>query len=390
MAKYHINPRTGGVSACGAKIKCPFGDLEKEHYPTREGAEQAYEARMRGETLPPPVEKLENHEEVPSPPAKRVNPAGNAPGQRELNSLAKSSQEEEVLAYAAEQGSEQVLRALTGNEAATARVLTRVVERSLNNETRKKAEEHPNFVPERWDDESIKRAAMSPRTVGKLFPLIHQGNDATANYLLDLTPSQDLRGEIVFTRNPKVWFQTQVRAFKEAPRLVLTEERVQTEGKRILNFYHYATEVQRLAMAKYQEDPQGISLQVDYLVARQNNEGGQEADLREGMTLYRNPHTPREAREVLEESHPRLASYGRVVRAQEAEGGSLMSTLVESHSTPGASATGRETYKFKREGLETLNLVPEDVDTLVRHHWGNYLFGASYDEETGVYSGYRD
>lgn len=44
--KYHINPRTGGVSACGAKIKCPFGDLKKEHYPTRQEAQATYEKRM--------------------------------------------------------------------------------------------------------------------------------------------------------------------------------------------------------------------------------------------------------------------------------------------------------------------------------------------------------
>lgn len=40
---YHINPETGNPGVCRAKIKCRFGDLETEHYESRESAQAAFE-----------------------------------------------------------------------------------------------------------------------------------------------------------------------------------------------------------------------------------------------------------------------------------------------------------------------------------------------------------
>lgn len=45
MAKYHITAK-GNPGVCRAKIKCPFGDLEKEHYATKEEARTAFEKKM--------------------------------------------------------------------------------------------------------------------------------------------------------------------------------------------------------------------------------------------------------------------------------------------------------------------------------------------------------
>lgn len=50
--KYHINPRTGKAVVCKAKIRCPFGDLEKDHYETRDAARRAYEERMESLVFP--------------------------------------------------------------------------------------------------------------------------------------------------------------------------------------------------------------------------------------------------------------------------------------------------------------------------------------------------
>lgn len=46
MAKYHINPETGNPGVCNAKVKCRFGDLEADHYTSKEAAREAFEARM--------------------------------------------------------------------------------------------------------------------------------------------------------------------------------------------------------------------------------------------------------------------------------------------------------------------------------------------------------
>lgn len=40
---FHINPSTGDVGVCRAKKACPFGDLESDHYSSREEAFLAYE-----------------------------------------------------------------------------------------------------------------------------------------------------------------------------------------------------------------------------------------------------------------------------------------------------------------------------------------------------------
>lgn len=46
MARYHINPKTGDPALCRAKIKCPFGNFESDHYDSKESARTAYEERQ--------------------------------------------------------------------------------------------------------------------------------------------------------------------------------------------------------------------------------------------------------------------------------------------------------------------------------------------------------
>lgn len=43
MARYHINPQTGDPGVCKAMVKCPYGDLDKDHYDSKEAARKAYE-----------------------------------------------------------------------------------------------------------------------------------------------------------------------------------------------------------------------------------------------------------------------------------------------------------------------------------------------------------
>lgn len=49
--RYHINPVTGEPGKCRAKLTCPFGDLEAEHYPTLTAAREAFEAANREAAL---------------------------------------------------------------------------------------------------------------------------------------------------------------------------------------------------------------------------------------------------------------------------------------------------------------------------------------------------
>lgn len=49
MTKYHLNPETGDPKPCSAKISCPYGDLEANHYPTPEAGRAAFEEIMAKE-----------------------------------------------------------------------------------------------------------------------------------------------------------------------------------------------------------------------------------------------------------------------------------------------------------------------------------------------------
>lgn len=53
--KYHINSTTGEPGLCKAKIKCRFGDIETEHYDSKESARNAYELKFSKDTIPEPI-----------------------------------------------------------------------------------------------------------------------------------------------------------------------------------------------------------------------------------------------------------------------------------------------------------------------------------------------
>lgn len=55
MGKYHVNKTTGRVALCRAVKRCPFGDLQDDHYASRAEALQVFENMMENETLPRPV-----------------------------------------------------------------------------------------------------------------------------------------------------------------------------------------------------------------------------------------------------------------------------------------------------------------------------------------------
>lgn len=65
MLKYHLSPKTGNPGVCKAKYKCAFGDIETEHYESRELARQAYEQKMQSVSLAatPSRMKIQSSEE---------------------------------------------------------------------------------------------------------------------------------------------------------------------------------------------------------------------------------------------------------------------------------------------------------------------------------------
>jgi len=47
MKRFHINPKTGNPGICRAKKTCPFGDLETDHYSSKEEAQNKYSEKAK-------------------------------------------------------------------------------------------------------------------------------------------------------------------------------------------------------------------------------------------------------------------------------------------------------------------------------------------------------
>ena len=59
MTKYHINSE-GNAGKCSATFRCPFGDMENDHYASAKEARNVYEQRMENEALEIENKKQEN------------------------------------------------------------------------------------------------------------------------------------------------------------------------------------------------------------------------------------------------------------------------------------------------------------------------------------------
>lgn len=70
--RYHISPRTGAPAWCTAKVRCPFGDMVKDHFSSKEEARAAYEERMSAQALPS-FERGRVHV-TPLPPGMKQSP----------------------------------------------------------------------------------------------------------------------------------------------------------------------------------------------------------------------------------------------------------------------------------------------------------------------------
>lgn len=53
MSRFHINPKTGNPGLCSANISCPFGDINADHYSSKEEARTAYEKKQANGSVAP-------------------------------------------------------------------------------------------------------------------------------------------------------------------------------------------------------------------------------------------------------------------------------------------------------------------------------------------------
>lgn len=106
-----------------------------------------------------------------------------------------------------------------------------------------------------------------------------------------------------------------------------------------------------------------------------------------GYYVYSNPNTSETTKKYLSENSPIVKSISKF---DELEANGELNKL---YGTPPANKTYKGTgtsYYFNPEEVKKAGLTGKDIDNFIRYKKKNYLFGASYDEETGTYFGYSD
>lgn len=63
MPRFHINPETGNPNKCEAMVRCPFGDLDSDHFDSKDDARRAYEKGEIEGTVPEVVKKAKSLED---------------------------------------------------------------------------------------------------------------------------------------------------------------------------------------------------------------------------------------------------------------------------------------------------------------------------------------
>lgn len=382
--KYHVNPRTGGVSACGAKIQCPFGDMKDDHYDDRGSALKAYEKKMQGSAVPAP-RKVSSDRPTP----KSTDPSAGLM-QRDLRKLAKSSDDEKVLSMAVKNGDEGVLRAVSENYSANLDHLRTIEARSNNKGTLKKVQEHYNYVPKEFTPENTAALARDGFRVKNLYPAIHgEASDKFVAFVArnagDYSKAHE---EIVSTPNKSVTIETRVASLNKPANSFISEEVAKRESFPASELLPHMSHRQKASYSRYGVESKALDALADESVAKikegypAKGKGDELAD-----SLYKNEATSAESRAKIVEVSPKAQSLERL-KKMKSDFPDDYDKLVKERKPAGNSATAQESYVLDTERIKKMGMTDGDVYTYMQEK--NHLFSPKFDSVSGVYTGYRD
>lgn len=380
--QFHIGSK--GAAPCNAQPgKCPLGG---DHFDSEREAEKAYESQM---------EEQGHSDQVIS---KKMSLS-------ELAQAAKTTDDPKMIDKILESNGKRATGNLVNNPNLSREQVDKLLEQRPDLEKRLK--DHPNLHFSKWDRERFNGYGQSSklpdnlteeeldvikdRCGGRLpFSAQRQINESTnvsseyrTNHLIEQGSYQPVLNAL---RNNAEFDQHKVvKTFGRVDLAWVSRE--VTDRNAALEISDYNTEdTSETSMRNYIAG--NDKLDSDTLNAIYERHQEEYDTNKAGMLLYRNPNTPDKVKARLRENNESAKSYGKIEDL--AESGKLREVFSTGGQSPRAFGSQRETYRFDPQKIKEAGLGPRDVDTYIRSYNGNYLFGASYNPETGIYTGYID
>lgn len=448
MAKFHLNPETGVARRCNAEERpCPWGGESgtENHYDSIRQAREAYETRRAQDTFksvteaevapageptpapnPTPTEEVDPwappplEEAVPAAPPTPVGELSEEDVQKmkvvDLVSLATVATDAAAQSLIALKNSPRVHSALIANPEVSEEALLAIAETSTNLAIRTKLVKHDRFPLDAMSIEEIK--AQTKAGFGwdrdKVF-----ARKGVTEELLDsygriprealANPTAQISENFILARldqDPML-----LPYALETGRLSVKGALSRINGSAITTGYSArwvrdsaSSEEQKLILndllKKGEANARTLSTVISgvhtdetttaaALKALAQDETSDAAALC-NVAIKRWGMTPKIAKAVKEQG-PSGESIVKIslLKKKAEENGTDLDALLG--ATGGKPYGGKGTqYHFDAAKVKALGLTSLDMHNYVRNIYGDYLFGARYDEATGSYSGYHD
>lgn len=403
--KYHINDR-GEPGVCNAVHRCRFGRDADQHFDSVDEARTAYEKEKVNELFPQGIDK-ENL------------------GRRELNKLAKYTDDQSVLQKGIETGSPRIRSSILQNRNADAETLRKLYDtvKEGNGADVEKQEiaSHRNYPASRMTDQEFKKAlqhrsklsaqhrnhllsdrGISDKHKGSLSSLSAYETVLVAGNKNNQL-SQSVRNELL-TKNS----QTKITALSRG-QLPATEIRnldadefknLSYSADRMTNPLHideiaaialknkHGDDISEIALEKVVRNSNLSQLGISAIARSNVNQkyGNKKNDI--DVSLYRLPSIDDDTKKLLEKRSPEISSIAKVDKIIEKVGGSkqLSDRIVkDSEKFQAGNAYHKTRVVFDKEELNKLGMGKDEVLTLMNKRAWNADF--KYDEESGVFIG---
>lgn len=379
MAKYHVNPKTGRPSACGAVNRCPFGN-EDSHYPSREEAQAAYEKQQRTREVPKPARKAQDGNE--------------GIRQRDLRVAARDSQDASFLAKAAEEGDEGVMREVASNAHSPHAALTTAHGRTQNEKTKKLLEEHGNFAKKSYTLKEINELIATPSRHRELATFIegHATDRMVKSISEGVGVDSPLQRVILTSPNRQISHETKAQALRalalQTPGRIPAEVAA-SKNFPVKDFVGDMDERQREWVAREAKQPETMSALT--AVVERDLSASDSADAHElAIKVYRNEATNDRDKRRLREASYDAASYHKLQEAKATRFPEYSDIRYKSDSQERALAAGeRENFSFSAAAMRDLNFGENEIKVYLQEERRVELYDVSWDAETGVFSGTR-
>lgn len=382
--KFHFNPKTGKVGACEAENNCPFGNVSP-HYNTEQDAQVGYEKYAE-----------ENAVGVSKTLSKKSS-SNSKMSKSELAKAVKETDDSSIIDAAVESDSVRARNNALKNPNITSEQLARLVEK--HPEHQKDVDRHPKTDLSTLSDEYITKKytfrsddrlnSINEEQLDRFKKLRGNYSDmdnAVSNPDTDI--SENKREEVMIENGSYHTVNRAIRngvQFDQAKVAKTLDKSSQTWIAREVTQPEAVKE-----LAKNQELHGHLlsNKNLDAESIRNINSKIDSQDFTSQIIMYENRNTPDDVRnELRNSSNERVKSYVTLSDFEQKYPDKYKQTFASSANR--TSGQKRE-YQLDPEKIKKAGFDSTDVDTYFRFKQNDYLFSSSYNEETGVYTGYID